>query len=59
MKVYVLKYDTVYEYGDGTKYTGVDGVYSSRERAEQEIVRRKQTGAYNDTYYEVEEFEVE
>lgn len=59
MKVYILKYDTVYAYGDGTKYTGVDGVYSSREGAEQEIVRRKQTGAYNHTYYEIEEFEVE
>jgi hypothetical protein len=59
MKVYVLKYNTVYGYGNGTEYTGVDGVYLSRERAEQEIVRRNQTGAYNDTYYEVEEFEVE
>jgi hypothetical protein len=59
MKVYVLKYDTVYAYGDGTKYTGIEGVYSTRDRAMDEQLSRVASGAYNDTYFEIEEFEVE
>ena len=61
MKVFVVTYETVYAYGDGTKYTGIEGVYSSRERAEQEIARRTKNAnwAYDDSYYDIEEHEVE
>jgi hypothetical protein len=58
MKVFVVTYDTVYAYSDGTIYTGIEGVYSSQELAEQHIADRKQTGAYNDTSYDIEEYEV-
>lgn len=59
MKVFVVTYETVYAYGDGTKYTGIEGVYSSRERAEREILSREPTSACIDTYYDIEEHEVE
>jgi len=58
MKVFVVTYDTVYAYSDGTKYTGIEGVYSSRERAEQEILSRVVTSAYDDTTFDIEEHEV-
>ena len=58
MKVFVVTYDTVYAYGDGTSYKGVEGVYSSPELAVQFIEDRKRSGAYNDTSYDIEEYEV-
>ena len=58
MKVFVVTYDTVYAYGDGTSYKGVEGVYSSQELAEQHIADRKRTDAYNDTSYDIDEYEV-
>jgi hypothetical protein len=58
MKVFVVTYDTVYAYSDGTKYTGIEGVYSSRERAEQEILSRVVTSAYDDSTFDIEEHEV-
>lgn len=59
MKVFVVTYDTVYAYSDGTKYTGIEGVYSSRERAEREIASRERSGLFSDTRYDIEEHEVE
>ena len=38
MKVFVVKHSTDYAFGDSTK-SGIEGVYSSRERAEQEMLR--------------------
>lgn len=60
MKVFVVTYETVHAYGDSTK-SGIEGVYSSRERAEQEIARRTKNAnwAYDDSYYDIEEHEVE
>lgn len=59
MKVFVVLYNTVYAYSDGTIHKGVEGVYSSRELAEKYIDSRKQYGpGYNDTSYEIEECEV-
>jgi len=62
MKVFVVTYDTVYAYSDGTRYTGIEGVYSSRELAEQHIADRiadrHKAGAINETSYEIEECEV-
>lgn len=60
MKVFVVKHNTDYAFGDSTK-SGIEGVCSSRERAEQEIARRTKNAnwAYDDIYYDIEEHEVE
>jgi hypothetical protein len=58
MRVFVVTYDTVYAYSDGISHKGIEGVYSSQELAEQHIADRKRSSAYNDTSYDIDEYEV-
>jgi hypothetical protein len=62
MKVYILTYETTPPYSDGRTYSGIEGVYSSRDRAlqvkaEREAFQKKYK--MNDTYYTLDGHEVE